>query len=151
MIPTPLPIAERRRLHEEAFQAPDNDVLVDIRPGYPGGDFPFHGVYRLRSFHAMINFLGRSLDDEPEFDVLPDPRSGPNEENPPMALAIRQSFTKPPDVDQAIPYRGAYYYIDPAGPYRRWNAEGFRLLYQLFQMTVTEVSRAGIPSLTIAK
>ena len=149
--PDNLPMAERRRLHEEALQSPENDVLVDIRAGYPGGESPFHGFFRLRSFHAMINFLGRSLDDEPEFDVAPDPLFGPNEENPPMTLAIRQSLTQPSDVDQAIRYRGAYYYVDPAGPYRRWNAEGFRLLYQLFQMTVSEISRAGIPSLTIAK
>ncbi len=149
--PDNLPMAERRRLHEEALHAPPNDVLVDIRPGYPGGEYPFHGSFRLRSFHAMINFIGRSLNDEPEFDVAPDPLFGPNEENPPMTLAIRQSITKPPDVDQAISYRGAYYYVDPAGPYRRWNAEGFRLLYQLFQMTVSEISRAGIPGITIAK
>ena len=33
----------------------------------------------------------------------------------------------------------------------RWNREAFKLLSQLFQMTVTEVPRAGVPSITIAK
>ncbi len=99
----------------------------------------------------MINFLGRTLVDEPEFDVVPDSLFGPNEENPPMALAIRQSSTKPPGVTQTISYRGHYYYVAPDGPFRRWNAEGFRLLYLLFQMTVSEIPRTGIPSLTIAK
>ncbi|HEX6725745.1 MAG TPA: hypothetical protein VF078_00235 [Nitrospira sp.] len=36
-------------------------------------------------------------------------------------------------------------------PQARWNREAFKLLSQLFQMTVTEVPRAGVPSITIAK
>jgi len=34
---------------------------------------------------------------------------------------------------------------------RSWNLEAFRLLYQLFQMTVTDVPRGNAPSITIAK
>jgi hypothetical protein len=37
------------------------------------------------------------------------------------------------------------------GPLARWNREGFQLLYLLFQMTVSEVPRVGVPSITIAK
>lgn len=143
--------AERIRLNEEAARSPVNDVWVDIRPGFPGGAYPIHGKFRLRSFHAMINFLGRSLDDQPEFDVSPAPVSGPNVENPPQTLTIRRSSTKPADVKHLIAYRGNYFYVDPEGPYGRWNAQGFDLLYQLFQMTVSEIPRAGIPGLTIAK
>jgi hypothetical protein len=33
----------------------------------------------------------------------------------------------------------------------RWNREAFQLLYLLFQMTVTEVPRVGVPSIAIAK
>ena len=33
----------------------------------------------------------------------------------------------------------------------RWNREAFQLLYLLFQMTVTDVPRVGVPSITIAK
>ena len=36
-------------------------------------------------------------------------------------------------------------------PWGRWNREAFKLLSRLFQMTITEVPRAGVPSITIAK
>jgi hypothetical protein len=46
---------------------------------------------------------------------------------------------------------GSYYAVNTIGPQARWNREAFKLLSQLFQMTVTEVPRAGVPSITIAK
>ncbi len=46
---------------------------------------------------------------------------------------------------------GTYYAVNTTGPQSRWNREAFKLLSQLFQMTVTEISRAGVPSITIAK
>ena len=49
--PSALSNDERFRLHEEAEQAPANDIVLDIRPGHPGGEFPLHGRLRLRSFH----------------------------------------------------------------------------------------------------
>lgn len=146
-----LSLPDRTQLYETTNLLAPNEVLVDIRPGYPGGEYPLQGILRFRSFHAMLTFLGRSIDDQPEFDVPPDPRSGPNAENPPMTISIRRASTRPQDVESVLRYQGDYYYVDPDGPFRRWNAEGLLLLYQLFQMTVSEISRAGIPSLTIAK
>jgi hypothetical protein len=46
---------------------------------------------------------------------------------------------------------GQYYAVNTTGPQARWNREAFKLLSQLFQMTVTEVPRTGVPSITIAK
>ena len=57
------------RLHEEADDAPFNDVLIDIRPGFVGGEMPLHGRLRLRSFHEILTFIGRGMDEEPEYDV----------------------------------------------------------------------------------
>jgi len=37
------------------------------------------------------------------------------------------------------------------GPLARWNRLVFQLLYLLFQMTVSEVPKAGVPSIIIAK
>ena len=71
-------------LHEEAEEAPFNDILVDIRPGYPGGELPLHGRLRLRSFHEVLTFIGRGIEEEPEYDVSPDPRTPPIGENPPQ-------------------------------------------------------------------
>jgi len=53
-------------------------------------------------------------------------------------------------VDLSIKYNGEYYAISDDSD-DTWNHEAFRLLYQLFQMTVTDVPRVGAPSITIAK
>lgn len=45
-----LPNGERQRLNIEAESLPENSLLVDIRQGGPGGDFPLHGHFLFRSF-----------------------------------------------------------------------------------------------------
>ena len=67
--PEKLSNEERIILHQKADRWPPNDILVDIRPEYPGGEYPLHGKFRLRSFHAILNFLGRGIRNEPEYDV----------------------------------------------------------------------------------
>ena len=54
-------------------------------------------------------------------------------------------------ADLSIQYHGKYYSVNTTGPLARWNREAFQMLYLLFQMTVSEVPRVGIPSITIAK
>jgi hypothetical protein len=61
--------AERIKLNEEADQSAQNDVMLDIRPGFPGGEWPIHGVFRLRSFHNILNFIGLAISDHPEYAV----------------------------------------------------------------------------------
>ena len=73
--PSVLSNDERAQLHAEAEEAPPSDILLDIRAGYTGGEYPMHGRLRLRSFHEVLNFLGRGMGEEPEFDVAPDPRT----------------------------------------------------------------------------
>src|SRR4030095_11447867 len=80
--PAVLSNEERFLLHEQAEEAPFNDILVDIRPGYPGGELPLQGRIRLRSFHEILTFIGRGIDEEPEDDVPPDPRTPVISENP---------------------------------------------------------------------
>ncbi|SEO52675.1 Histidine kinase-, DNA gyrase B-, and HSP90-like ATPase [Nitrosospira multiformis] len=46
-----------------------HDVRFDIRSTHFGGDWPISGTFRLRSFHSILNFIGRSADSEPEYDV----------------------------------------------------------------------------------
>ncbi len=141
---------EQIALNLKADRWPPNDLTVDIRPEYPGGEYPIQGVFRLRSFHAMLNFLGRSILEEPEYDVAKDPRTPPVLENPVRTLNIREAESAPSDSPLAVEYNGHHYYV-AEGPEDTWNREAFRLLYQLFQMTVSEVSRVGAPSITIAK
>lgn len=149
--PNTLPHEERVRLHEEAEQRPMNDVSFDIRPGHYGGEWPLKGEFRLRSFNTMLNFLAQSVDEEPEYAVEKDSRTPPFMDNPVRTMDLLVQDSSPPESDMTVRSHGKYYSVNITGPLARWNREAFKLLYQLFQMTVTEVSRSGVPSITIAK
>lgn len=142
---------ERARLQDENEQGLQHDVTFDIRPGYYGGDWPLKGGFRLRSFNAMLNFLGLSIDEEPEYHVDKDSRTPEVAENPVKTIDLVVSSSAPSGLDLVMKSHGRYYAVNTTGPHARWNREAFKLLSQLFQMTVTEVSRAGVPSITIAK
>ncbi len=142
---------ERARLHDENVLALPNDVTIDIRPGHFGGDWPLKGDFRLRSFNAMLNFLGLSIAEEPEYDVEKDSRTPEVAENPVKTMDVVVSQSAPSGLDLVMRSHGHYYAVNTTGPQARWNRKAFKLLSQLFQMTVTEVSRAGVPSITIAK
>lgn len=142
---------ERLRLQHEDQQGLDNDVTFDIRPGHFGGDWPLRGDFRLRSFNAMLNFIGQSIAEEPEYHVDKDPRTPEVAENPVKTMDLIVSPSTPDGLDLAMKSHGQYYAVNTTGPQARWNREAFKLLSQLFQMTVTEVPRAGVPSITISK
>lgn len=93
---------ERIRLNGEAEQNAPNDLLVDIRPGYPGGEYPLHGRFRLRSFSNILYFIGRSLASEPEYAVAKDPRTPFIAQNPVSVLAVAETESRPPDVGSGI-------------------------------------------------
>ncbi len=150
--PDTLPADERMRLQEEADHDPTNEIAFDIRPGHFGGEWPMHGEFRLRSFNAMLSFLGQAIVEEPEYHVEKDPRTPTVAENPLRTLDLLVQPASPSgSSDLAVHSHGEYYAVNAAGAQSRWNREAFKLLYQLFQMTVTEVPRAGVPSITIAK
>jgi hypothetical protein len=65
-------------------------------------------------------------------------------------LALTVSEDEPEHADLSVEYGGRYYAIQPDTGYQ-WNREGFRLLYQIFQMTVTDLAKQGAPVITIAK
>jgi hypothetical protein len=149
--PDTLSSQERMRLNDETDQWPTNDVSVDIRPGRFGGEWPIRGEFRLRSFHGILNFLGQSLEEEPEYHVEKDHRTPEVAENPVKTMDLLLTDSANEEADLSIKSHGKYYAVNTRGSQSRWNREAFRLLSQLFQMTVTEVPRAGIPSITIAK
>ncbi len=150
--PNTLSNNERRTLQRQAERFPRNYLLVDIRPDHPGGDFPMFGQIKLRSFKAILEFIGRGIVEKPEFHVDPDPRTGPVAVNPARTLTIRESRTQPEEAIISVQKRGLSYYIDQEStkgePFDRWNHEAFDLLYQLYHLTVTDISQ--IPSLPIA-
>lgn len=149
--PNTLPDDERVRLHEEAERRPMNDVSFDIRPGHYGGEWPMKGEFRLRSFNTMLNFLAQSVEEEPEYAVEKDSRTPPFMDNPVKTMDLLVQDSRPAESDLTVRSHDKYYSVNITGPLARWNREAFKLLYHLFQMTVTEVSRSGVPSITIAK
>lgn len=130
----------------------ENDVAFDIRPGYPGGEWPIRGVFRLRSFHAILNFLSHALGEEPEYHVDRDPRTPPidRDENPFNTLELIISGTQPPKNVLSAYSHGQFYAVNMTGPNAHWNMNAFQLLYILFRMTVTDAKPLGLP-ITIAK
>jgi hypothetical protein len=108
-------------------------------------------LHSTRPRDAILNFLGRSLGEDPEYNVAKDPRTLPVEENPIHTMELLLSDGAPSGADLSIQYHGKHYAVNTTGPLARWNREAFQMLYLLFQMTVSEVPRVGIPSITIAK
>ncbi len=148
--PALLTETERQQLDDESQTLAPNDVLIDIRAGYPGGELPIHGRLRLRSFSNILYFIGRTLSAEPEVDVSKDPRTPPVSENPVSALAIRVTDDKPNDTLLAVNYDEQYYSVarDPTYP---WNETAFRVLAQIYQMTMSELPKGSVPTITISK
>lgn len=138
---------EQLALQVEANEVPSNDVLVDIRADYTGGEYPIHGVLRLRSFHEILMFLGRDLAEDPEYDVALDPRTPPLTENPAHTLAISETRHSPGGI--SVELNGYYYAVRTQRGYQ-WNRKAFDVLYQLYQMSVTPIVNTG-PGITIAK
>ncbi len=143
--PMALKDSERQALNQFANKQPKNYILVDIRPGYPGGDFPIFGSIKLRSLYGIIDFLADGIENSPEFDVEPDPRTGLTPENPKNTLTIM--IDEPSAAEfLRVPYRGHNYTIG----YTSWDYDAFKNLYHLFQTAVTDVSAQLVP-ITISK
>ncbi len=153
--PARLSNEERRHLHEEAQRVPLDSILVDIRPGNPGGDYPLHGSILLRSMNAIIGFVARSIEEEPEMMVSPDVRTKTVVRNPARTLEIEESDSKPGDYEFSVSLDGRYYsirkYPISQGMVPSWNQEAFAVLSNLFQMTVTDLTKYPTPAIAIAK
>jgi hypothetical protein len=147
--PALLPNDERIRLHEEASKNLENEIMVDIRENFPGGEYPIRGKLRLRSLYVILVIIGQTIAEDPEYPVDKDPRTPEAGENPVSALAILESEHYPFGVDLSIKANGYYYAVNPQSG-SNWNRDAFRLLDLLYEMTVTELPQRG-PSITIAK
>ena len=144
--PRTLSDAERQALNTRAGANPGNFVLVDIRPSHPGGDLPFFGALKLRSFNTILSFVAADHGGSREYDVTKDPRTGDSGPNPRRALGIEVTDQAPPGVLPHARYGSRAYAVADTP----WDRQAFTLLYQLFQITVTDVSGVGVP-ITISK
>lgn len=148
---TTLSNEEREALNEEADILPDNEIHFYIRPGYIGGEWPLHGTLRLRSFQNVLNFVGQSISDDPEYFVPKHPLTPGVPDNPSQTLAIVVSHTMPITDEPSVKLGDYYYTINPENDGYEWNHESLRLLYQVFQMSMTNLPRSGVPTITISK
>lgn len=152
--PSLLSEQEKESLHQIAEDWGANDIAFDIRSDYYGGEWPMRGIFRLRSFHAILDFLGdAALGNKRGYHVDKDPRTPPilGDENPNLTMAMIVSDSTPREADISIKWNDRYYAVDTRSQYARWNRDAFQLLFLLFQMTVTDIPRVGVPSITIAK
>jgi hypothetical protein len=138
--------AARAELNTLASGNPASFVLIDIRSEHPGGDWPLFGALKLRSFNRILEFVAEGGSGVTEFDVAKDSRTGPVESNPSRTLAIEITGSAPSAEAPHTRYREQYYTVADTA----WDRAAFRLLYQGFQMTVTDVSKVGLP-ITISK
>lgn len=147
-----LPPAARERLAARARTLARNSVLIDVRPAEAGGDYPLQGQVVLRNFKEILGFLGRSIE-EPEFAVAADPRTGPVPRNPAHTLEIRETPERPRDAVFAAEEQELWYSVGrgASAAESSWNHEAFDVLYQLYQLTVTDVAALPMPMITISK
>ena len=124
----------RLALQRRAELYPRNFVLVDIREGGPGGEFPWSGWIKLRSFHSVLEFVGEGIEHSPEFDVEPRLSTSSSLENPKRTLEILVS-RRPRDTHRPSLVLGDRVYSLGPG---RWNRQGFRILHQLLQMALSD-------------
>jgi len=148
--PDALTNEERLRLNDVIEHNAPNEIAIDIRAGFPGGEFPIAGKFRLRSFMNVLAFVGRDLTDEPEYHVAPDPRTPPVRDNPPHTLELMSSALPILDAEQTAYLNGRHYALKPDTGYP-WNRAAFQLLTTLYQMTVVDLPRFNTPAITIAK
>ena len=104
----------------------------------------------MRSFQKILNFIGQSISKNPEYNVARYPQTPNVSQNPVDTMAVLVSDDKPWNDDISVQYGDSHYAIKPDDGYP-WNREAFRLLSQLFQMTMTDLARKGAPIITIDK
>lgn len=146
---------QRRRLHKETERLPKDSLFFDIRPDGPGGEYPLHGYFLLRSFRQSLHFIARGMSVAPEFDVEKDPRTGPVLANPARTLAIQETADEPSDALFKVRHAGSWYWIpnlpEDASDEAAWDQIAFRLVNALYNMTVTDISKQPRPSIAITK
>ena len=67
----------------------------------------------------MLNFLGRSLGEDPEYHVEKDPRTPQIYENPVHTMELLLSDGAPSGADLSIQSHGKYYAVNTTGPLAR--------------------------------
>jgi hypothetical protein len=136
----------RFALNQRIARNPGGFVYIEIRPDGPGGDFSLRGALKLRSMLQMLVFVASGARAVPEFDVAPDPRTGPIAANPTSALAIEIDEHEPKKTIASVEVGDRFFSVANT----QWDRSNFAMLGDLFQTAVGEVKDVGLP-ITISK
>jgi catechol 2,3-dioxygenase-like lactoylglutathione lyase family enzyme len=122
---------------------PVSDVEVD-GPEYD----QLYGVFGVRARIVRMQLGEQQM-------VFPDPRTRTVARNPVRTLEIEESASRPDDYEFSVAFDGRYYsirkYPVSQGMVPSWNQEAFAVLSNLFQMTVTDLTKYPTPAIAIAK
>jgi catechol 2,3-dioxygenase-like lactoylglutathione lyase family enzyme len=122
---------------------PVSDVEVD-GPEYD----QLYGVFGVRARIVRMQLGEQQM-------VFPDPRTRTVARNPVRTLEIEESASRPDDYEFSVAFDGRYYsirkYPVSQGMAPSWNQEAFAVLSNLFQMTVTDLTKYPTPAIAIAK
>ena len=92
-----------------------------------------HGRSRLGRFHKILTFVGRGIEEEPEFDVPLDQRSALYCRKPGAHPGDHRGAPVAPGADLSVAWHGHHYAVREQSGYRL-NKKAFSLPDQLFQM-----------------
>ena len=92
-----------------------------------------HGRSRLGRFHKILTFVGRGIEEEPEFDVPLDQRSALDCRKPGAHPGDHRGAPVAPGADLSVAWHGHHYAVREQSGYRL-NKKAFSLPDQLFQM-----------------
>ena len=143
--PEALSHIELSDLQDRIEEDPPSFVHLEIRPEGPGGDFPVYGAVALRSMYQVLDFVGRSIERHPEFDVQPAAATGRVALNPVHTLHIVKGGGSDTAIE-SVGVAGNSYSVANT----KWDKDSFRMLHAVFQASMGEIRAPGIP-ITIAK
>ncbi len=144
---------ERAALEARAQEYPEGFLLVDVRPGGPGGDYPFQGWIKLRSLFQVLEFVGRGVDPAWERAVAPHPATRSVPRQPRRTLVIHQGDEPPADAVVAVELEGRWSWIpsppEGAAPSSDWNMRAFGVLTDLYHLTTRNPGAAPPTVVTV--
>jgi len=101
----------------------------------------------LRAFLAILDFLGRGIPEEVEFHIEKDPRTGKVRFNPAKTMEIEDGSSNLGKGTFSISYEDRIYSIlEGDSPEAICNLEAFRLLGQLYELSVQQSEFSNPPS-----
>jgi len=125
----------------------DQSVIIVWLKDKGKSKWPIYGLFRLRNFAQILQFLAESLKEEPgyhrELHVAPSkftkalsPLQPGVFDNPPLTLEIHSGEPlSRRDVAVSVSHNGESFWISSS---QRWNRQVFTLLYEIFQMNRIE-------------